>query len=206
MLTIWGRANSINVQKVLWAADECGVPFERIDAGGAFGKTDQPAYLAMNPNKVVPTIIDGDTTIWESNSCVRYLAATRSSGSLWPTDPKVRAMGDRWMDWQLSTISEPMRITFWGLVRTPPEKRDMAAITAAAKQAGELWGRVDGWLAGKKYLAGDRFTMGDIPLGCFCYRWYALAIERPDLPNVRGWYERLRERPAYMKHVAIPMT
>jgi glutathione S-transferase len=206
MLTIWGRANSINVQKALWAAEECGLKFERIDAGGAFGKTDQPEYLAMNPNRVVPTIVDGDVTIWESNTCIRYLAATYSSGNLWPTDPKVRAMGERWMDWQLSTISEPMRVTFWGLVRTPPEKRDMAAIAAAAKQAGELWKRVDEWLAGKRYLGGDRFTVGDIPLGCFCYRWYALPIERPELANVKAWYERLRERAPYMKHVALPMT
>jgi glutathione S-transferase len=206
MLTIWGRANSINVQKVLWATEECGLKFERIDAGGAFGKTDSPEYLAMNPNKVVPTIVDGSTTIWESNSCVRYLAATYAAGSLWPTDAKTRAMADRWMDWQLSTISEPMRIAFWGLVRTPPEKRDMAAIDAAAKQAGELLRRLDGWLEGKRYVAGDRFTMGDIPMGCFCYRWYALPIARPELANVKAWYERLRERPAYMKHVAVPLT
>jgi glutathione S-transferase len=206
MLKIWGRANSINVQKVLWAADELGLKFERVDAGGAFGVTDTPQYLAMNPNKVVPTIQDGDATIWESNSIVRYLGATYGAGKLWPSDPKVRALADRWMDWQLSTISEPMRIVFWGLVRTPPEKRDMAAIEAAAKQAGELFRRLDGWLAGKRYVAGAEFSMGDIPVGCFAYRWYALPIERPELANMRGWYERLRERAPYMKHIALPMT
>jgi glutathione S-transferase len=206
MLKIWGRANSINVQKVLWAADELGLKFERVDAGGAFGVTDTPQYLAMNPNKVVPTIQDGDVTIWESNSIVRYLGATYGAGKLWPSDPKVRALADRWMDWQLSTISEPMRIAFWGLVRTPPEKRDMAAIGAAAMQAGELLRRLDDWLAGKRYVAGAEFSIGDIPVGCFAYRWYALPIERPELANVRGWYERLRERAPYMKHVAVPMT
>jgi glutathione S-transferase len=206
MLKIWGRANSINVQKVLWAADELGLKFERVDAGGAFGVTDTPQYLAMNPNKVVPTIQDGDVTIWESNSIVRYLGATYGAGKLWPADPKVRALADRWMDWQLSTISEPMRIAFWGLVRTPPEKRDMAAIGAAVKQAGELLRRLDDWLAGKRYVAGAEFSIGDIPVGCFAYRWYALPIERPELANLRGWYERLRERAPYMKHVAVPMT
>lgn len=206
MTTIWGRANSINVQKVLWVAEECGLKFERIDAGGAFGRTDSAEYLAMNPNRVVPTLVDGDLSVWESNSCVRYLAATYGAGSLWPNDARTRALGERWMDWQLSTISEPMRIAFWGLIRTPPEKRDMAAIAAAAKQAGDLWGRVDAWLAERRYLAGDRFTYCDIPLGCFCYRWYALDIERPDRPHLRAWYERLRQRPAYLKHVALPMT
>ena len=206
MLTIWGRANSMNVQKVLWAAEECGLRFERIDAGRGFGGTESPEYLAMNPNKLVPTVVDGDLSIWESNTCVRYLAATYGSGSLWPTDPKSRALGERWMDWQLSTIFPPMNIVYWGLVRTPSEKRDMAAISAGAKQLGKLWGRVDVWLAARRYLAGDHFTYTDIPLGCFCYRWSELPLERPDLPNVRAWYERLRARPAYMKHVAVPMS
>ena len=206
MLKIWGRNNSINVQKVLWAVDELGLKYEREDAGGAFGKTDTPEYLAMNPNSLVPTVRDGNNIMWESNSILRYLGATYGAGTLWPTDPGTRALADRWMDWQLSTISESMRVCFWGLVRTPPDKRDMAAITAAAKQAGALFGRLDGWLAGKKFVAGDNFTIGDIPVGCFAYRWNALPIERPSLPNLQAWYGRLRERAPYMKHVAVPMT
>ena len=152
-MKIWGRANSINVQKVLWAADECGAQIRAHDVGGPFGGNDQKWYLDMNPNGVVPTIDDGGRIIWESNSAVRYLAAKYAAGTLWPNDPGQRSEADRWMDWQLSTISEPMRIAFWGLVRTPPEKRDMAAIKKAAEDAGRLFGRLDGWLAGRRYVA-----------------------------------------------------
>jgi len=205
-MKIWGRANSINVMKVLWCADECGVKYDREDVGGAFGKNDQPWYLKMNPNGVVPTIDDGGHIIWESNSAVRYLSATYAAGSLWPRDPADRSEADRWMDWQLSTISECMRIVFWGLIRTPPEKRDMAAIKKAAEDAGKLWGRLDGWLEGKKYVAGAHFTMGDIPVGCFAHRWFALDIARPELKNVQAWYARLQARPAYAKHVMPPLT
>ena len=205
-MKIWGRANSINVMKVLWAAEECGVTYQREDVGGAFGGNDQPWYLKMNPNGVVPTIEDGGRIIWESNSCVRYLAARYAAGSLWPTDPGERSEAERWMDWQLSTISDGMRIVFWGLIRTPPDKRDMAAIGKAAKELGTLWARLDGWLEGRSYVAGQHFTMGDIPVGCMAYRWYALEIERPEFKNVRAWYDRLATRPAYAKHVMVKMT
>jgi glutathione S-transferase len=205
-MKIWGRANSINVQKVLWTADECGVKYDREDVGLNFGGNDQPWYLKMNPNGVVPTIDDGGRVIWESNSCVRYLAARYAQGSLWPTDPGERSEAERWMDWQLSTISEDMRVTFWGLVRTPEEKRDKAAIAKSAVSLGKLWGRLDQWLEGKKYVAGQSFTMGDIPVGCMVYRWYALPLERPELKNVKAWYERLGTRPAYAKHVMVKMS
>lgn len=206
MLKIWGRANSINVQKVLWAADECGLKWDRVDVGGAFGGLDTPAYRGMNPNGVIPTVDDNGYLIWESNAAVRYLAATYGAGSLWPADPKLRGEADRWMDWQLSTIGEPMRVLFWGYVRTPPEKRDPAALAKAAKDAGEIWSRLDRHLAGRSHVAGDRPTIGDIPAGCFVYRWFALPIERPDLPNLRAWHERLATRPAYARHVMVPMT
>ena len=125
-------------------------------------------------------------------------------GTLWPNDPGQRSEADRWMDWQLTTISEPMRQVFWGLVRTPAEKRDMAAIKKAAVDAGKLWGRLDEKLEGKLYVAGNHLTMGDIPVGCFVHRWYALDVERPELKNVKAWYERLKARPAYVKYVMPP--
>lgn len=205
-MKIWGRANSINVQKVLWAADECGVKYDREDVGLNFGGNDQPWYLKMNPNGVVPTIDDGGRIVWESNSCVRYLSARYAVGSLWPQDPGERSEAERWMDWQLSTLSEDMRVTFWGLVRTPEDKRDKAAIAKSAVNLGKLWGRLDQWLEGKKYVAGQHFTMGDIPVGCMVYRWYALPLERPELRNVKAWYERLGTRPAYKQHVMVKMT
>jgi glutathione S-transferase len=205
-MKIWGRVNSINVMKVLWTADECGLKYEREDVGGAFGGNDQKWYLDMNPNGVVPTIDDGGRIIFESNTIVRYLAAKYAAGSLWPNDPGQRSEADRWMDWQNTTINLCMRDVFWGLIRTPPEKRDMAAIDKAAADAGKLWTRLDEKLAGKPYVAGQHFTMGDIPVGCFVHRWFALPIERPDLKNVKAWYERLKTRPAYVKYVMQPLT
>ena len=205
-MKIWGRANSINVQKVLWAADECGVKYEREDVGGAFGGNDQPWYLKMNPNGIVPTIDDGGRIVWESNSAVRYLAARYAAGSLWTNDPGARSEADRWMDWQLSTISRGMTTIFWGLIRTPPEKRDMAAINEAVVDTGKLWARLDAQLAERPYVAGSHFTMGDIPVGCFVYRWFALDIERPEFKNLKAWHERLATRPAYARHVMIKMT
>jgi glutathione S-transferase len=172
----------------------------------AFGGNDQKWYLDMNPNGVVPTIEDAGRIVYESNTIVRYLAAKYGAGSLWPTDPGLRSEADRWMDWQNSTLNAPMRDAFWGLIRTPPEKRDGTAIEKSAVEAGKVWARLDQKLAGKHYVAGRHFTMGDIPVGCFVHRWYALDIERPDLANVKAWYERLKTRPAYVKHVMAPLS
>lgn len=209
MLKILGRANSVNVMKALWAADECGLHYERSDIGGPFGGNDQPWYRAMNPNGVVPTIDDDGYVLWESNSIVRYLAAKHAAGTLWPTDPRARGEAERWMDWQLTTIQSGMITLFWGLIRTPPEKRDNTAIDAARPATAALWQRLDAHLANRAFVAGDAFTMGDIPVGCMCYRWMELPFKRDDLPampHLRTWYERLLQRPAYQKNVALPMT
>lgn len=204
MLKIWGRANSINVQKVLWIADEIGIPYSRVDIGGPFGGNKEPAYLAMNPNGLVPTIEDEGRVLWESNSITRYLAASRHSTFL-PTDPGARAEAERWMDWQLTSLGS-MTPIFWGYVRTPPENRDMAAIEAARQQVSGAWAILDAHLAGRPFVAGPDFTVGDIPVGAMAYRWFNLPIERPDLPNLRAWYDRLTTRPPYRKHVMPPMT
>ncbi|MBL26205.1 MAG: glutathione S-transferase [Rhodospirillaceae bacterium] len=209
MLKVWGRKNSINVQKVLWCCDELGVAFERVDAGGAFGVVDDPAYRDLNPNGVVPTIEDGGFVLWESNTIVRYLAARYGAGGLWPDDPVTRADGDRWMDWQQTVLLAPMTTIFWGLIRTPPESRDMAKIAAAAKKAHEAFAMLDKALTGRAFVTGDRFTMGDIPVGAMAFRWLNLDVEdapRPSLPALEAWYARLLERPAYRTWVAQPMT
>lgn len=206
MLTIWGRHNSNNVKKVLWCAEEIGLAYESIPAGGGFGVTNDPAYRAMNPNGLVPTIRDGDFVLWESNAIVRYLAARHAEGSLWPRDVEARAGADRWMDWTTSSFAAPFREVFWGMVRTPPEERDMAAIEAGRSKCAALLQTADRALAERPYLTGDAFGMGDIPLGCFAYAWFAMAIERPDLPHLAAWYDRLLARPAYAKVVATPLT
>ena len=203
MLIIWGRHTSSNVEKLLWACTEMGVPFERRDMAGKFGFTDE--YLAMNPNRVVPTIDDDGFILWESNACLRYLAAKHGAGTLWPEDLQVRANADRWMDWCTTTLWVALRPVFHGLIRTSLENRDMEAITAAAKSTGEILAILDDWLAARDFVCGDAFTMGDIPVGFVLYRWYALDVERPERPNVRAWYERLTERPGYREYIMIPL-
>jgi glutathione S-transferase len=206
MLKIWGRLTSSNVQKVMWCIDELGVVHERVDVGGPFGRTKEPAYLAMNPNGLVPTLEEDGFILWESNSCVRYLAAKHGAGSLWPTDLRVRADAERWMDWQLTTLSGPSTAIFWGLVRTKPEDRDMKAIEAGAKKLNELFAVVDKVVATRKFVAGDQLTIGDIPMGIAAYRWFTLPVERAKLPNFEAWYRRLTERPAYKKNVMNPLV
>lgn len=206
MLKIWGRTNSINVQKVMWAVGELGLRHERIDAGGAFGGLDGTAYGALNANRRIPTIEDDGVVVWESNACVRYLAARYGAGGLWPEDPVVRACADMWMDWQQTTLVTDMTTVFWGLVRTPEADRDHQAIEAAAGRLGGLWRRLDGHLAGRSFVAGEHLTMGDIPVGAACYRYYQLAIERPKLGALEAWYARLQERAPYHSHVMLPLT
>src|SRR5690348_13005842 len=206
MLKIWGRKNSINVQKVMWAVGELKLQHERIDIGGPFGKNKEPAYLAMNPNGLVPTLEEDDGFIlWESNSILRYLAAKHGAGTLEPRDPKARGRASQWMDWQLSVAGPTIHQTFWGLVRTPPEKRDHAAIAESQAKTTEAMKMVDAQLAKTAYLAHDQFSMGDIPAGLIAFRFRQLVPQRPAMPNLERWYTEVEKRPAFRDHVlAVP--
>jgi glutathione S-transferase len=206
MLKIWGRTNSVNVKKVMWAVGELGLAHERIDAGGQFGVVGEAGYRAMNPNGKVPTIDDDGVVLWESNAIVRYLAAKHGAGGLWPTDPAARGLADRWMDWSSTSFAGPFGQVFLPLVRMPPEKRDPVAIAAAATECGKLLAIVEAGLAGQPFLGGDHLTIGDIPLGCAAYGYFNLPIDRPSLPHVEAWYQRLTERKAYRDTVMIPLT
>ncbi len=206
MLKIWGRNNSINVQKVMWCVAELGLEHERIDLGGAFGGNREDWYLTLNPNGLIPMIDDDGFVLWESNAIVRYLAAKYGMGGLCPKPFEQRADADRWMDWQATTLQPQMHPVFWGLMRTAPEARDMAAISAAAARLGETFAILDRHLEGRTYMLGEDLTMADVPLGASTYRWYALDIERPDRPNVRRWYDQLSERHAFRQNVMIPLT
>ena len=205
MLKILGRRTSGNVMKPLWAADELGIEYEQVDVGGKFGGNDQPDYLAMNPMGLVPTIIDDGFVMWESNAITRYLCEKHARGTLWPEDPQVRASADTWMDWKLTAINPMMRLVFWGLVRTPPGERDQREIDAAVEQGVALWAMLDRHLDGRAFVAGSDFTMGDIPLGPQAHRWLNLVENRPPMPNLEAWYQRLTERPAFRRHVMIPI-
>ena len=207
-ITIWGRANSVNVQKVLWCLHELDLPFERIDAGMAFGKNREPEYLSMNPNGRVPTLVDGDFVLWESNSIKRYLVlAYRPQSSLYPQAPKLRASVDRWLDWTLSTLQPVDRPVFWALVRTPVEQRDMAAIQKDADAEAAQWHVVDAYLKTRRFITGDEFTLADIALGAYARRWFGVeGITKPTFPDLERWFAELSARPGFVRHIAPPMS
>ena len=206
MLKILGRRTSGNVMKPLWAADELGLDYEQVDTGGKFGGNREDDYLAMNPMGLVPTLIEDDFTLWESNAITRYLCAKYGHGSLCPADPRDRAVADTWMDWQQTVCAPMMFPVFWGLVRTPEAERDHDAINAGIERGYKVWGVLDRHLADRAFVAGDALTMGDIPIGAGTDRYMSLPIERPELPNLEAWYARLQERDAYRTSVMIPIS
>ena len=208
-LTIWGRPNSVNVQKVLWCLAELDVPFERIDAGMQFGRNTESDYLAMNPNGRVPTLVEGHFVLWESNSIMRYLCLAHGpQSSIYPHEPRQRAAVDRWLDWTLSTVQPIERPVFWGLVRTPPAERDMLALQKAADAVAEVvWKTLDRQLATRRYVEGDVFTLADIALGAYARRWFGIeGVEKPELPQLVRWFASLEGRPGFVRYVAPPLS
>ena len=207
MLIIHGRKNSSNVQKVVWALNEMETPYERLDVGGEFGIVNDPPYLAMNPNARVPTKEEDGFILWESNAIVRYLTAKHNEGGLYPSDPKIRATADRWMDWQHTTVGQHITPIFWGLVRTPKNERDLTLIEASRLGMIAAMQILNANLSNKNFVAGDKFTMGDIPLAIHVYRWFRLIQERPKMEHLEDWNDRLAKRPAFKAHVLdIPFT
>jgi glutathione S-transferase len=204
MLKIWGRVNSVNVKKALWCVEELGLPYERTDAGMQYGIVNTPEYRKMNPNGLVPTMDEDGYILWESHSIVRYLSAKFGKGVLWPMDERTRGVSNQWMDWAFS-FQGSVRDAFWHLIRTPAEKRDAQAIENSRVKSGEMARILDAALADRMYVAG-MFSMGDIPIGCEVQRWMRLPIDRPKLPHLEAWFERLCVRTAFKKHVDIPLT
>jgi glutathione S-transferase len=207
-LQIWGRANSVNVQKVLWCLRELDLAYHRIDAGMAFGRNRDPDYLAMNPNGRVPTLVDGDFVLWESNSIMRYLVLAHAPGSpIYPEAPKRRAGVDRWLDWTLSTLQPVDRPVFWALVRTPAAQRDMVAIQKDADAEAEVWRIADAQLASRRFIEGDDFTIADISLGAYARRWFGVeGVTKPKLPHLDRWFAQFNSRPGFAQFVAPPMS
>ncbi|MFP9459278.1 glutathione S-transferase family protein [Pectobacterium brasiliense] len=205
MITIWGRDNSTNVKKVLWCAEELALPYQHIVAGGQFGLNHEADYLAMNPNGLIPCLRDDDLVLWESNTIVRYLAAQYGQDSLYLADPGKRAGAEKWMDWATS-LDFSFGPVFVNIVRTPPEKRDTALVQKGIAECERLFDIVDTVLANQPWLSGDQFGVGDIPLGCIAYGWLNMPIEQQSHPHLERWYQQLTERPAYQKHVMIPLS
>ena len=195
MLRILGRLSSVNVQKVVWCADELGLGYERRDVGGKFGGNDTPEYLAKNPNGLVPVIEEDGFVLYESNAIVRYLAARHSAGGMWPEDLRERADVDRWMEWQSTAYTPALWGAFWQLIRTPAERRDAALIESSCAKSEKLSGILDAHLAGRPFIAGERFTAADIVVGCAAHRWLNLPVARESRPNLERWYARMKARP-----------
>lgn len=207
MLKILGRKNSSNVQKLIWLCDEIGLKFDREDYGLQFGKNKDAPYLAMNPNGTVPTIIDDGFVLWESNAILRYLGAKYGMGKVWPEDPQARALADQWMDWQQTVLGPAYGPIFFNLVRAKPDQRDMKAVADATGKTVAALAMLDGRLAKTDFVAGKAFTAGDIPVGIVTYRWYTFeGIERPEMKNLKKWYERLGDRAPFRSNIMVGMT
>ena len=191
-LRILGKASSINVRKVLWTCEEIGI---------AYTRTDDGPELAQNPNGLVPVIVDGDFVLWESNSIIRYLANKWTAEALLPTEPQRRAEVDRWIDWQATEFNGAWRYAFSAIVRRNPAFHDRREIEASTKQWTRMVHILDRQLMRTgAYVAGAAFTLADIPIGLSVNRWFMTPMERPPLPAVSAYYERLSERPAFLKH------
>ena len=199
-LRIWGRMSSINVRKVVWCAQELGLDFQRIEAGGAFGLVQTPEYRALNPNAMVPVLQDGDQVLWESNVIVRYLCAKHSPGKLYP-EPLVQRFGaERWMDWQQTTLNPAGRDAFLQWVRTAPAQRNLDLLAQSVAATEPLLALLDAHLAQQPFMAGDQFTMADIPVACEIHRWRAIppSPSAPSTPHLDRWYQAVSGRPAAM--------
>jgi glutathione S-transferase len=205
VLTIYGRKSSFNVQKVMWLVGELGIAHKQIEVGGAFGGLDTAQFRAMNPHGRVPVIDDDGTIVWESHAILRYLAARYGAGDFWSDSPAQRSLADRWMDWSQCTL-QPDFLTgvFWGFYRTPADQRNMQAVDEKVRRCGRHFQLLDGVLADRRFLLGDRLSLADVPAGTSLYRYFSIDIVRPHVPRVERWYRALQEREAYRAHVMVP--
>lgn len=206
MVTLWGRNNSTNVKKVRWTLAELNLPYEQIMAGQSFGVNRDAAYLALNPNGLVPMLKDGDDVLWESNTIVRYLAAQYGADSLWQASPIQRAKSEKWMDWANETLSPAHRKILFGLVRTPAEQRNMAEIEAAIEACEPLLDILESTLAKQTWLSGESFGVGDIAVAPFVYNLLETVKTWQPRPHLARWYQQLAERPAFRDVVMIPVS
>ena len=205
MITVWGRKSSSNVQATLWCLAELGLVFDRIDAGLFYGVVDSDEYVAMNPNRTVPTLVDGDMPpMFETGAILRYLASRYGDHRLWPGDVVARAQMDKWAEWAKLNIA--LKFTapiFWQLVRTAPSQQNPTIVAKNLATLTAFLEIADARLAHNAFIAGDDFTLADIQMGHCLYRYYDLPLDRADLPHLRAYYDRLTQRPAFAAHVMV---
>ncbi|MBO9450049.1 glutathione S-transferase family protein [Tropicibacter sp. R16_0] len=205
MLTIWGRKTSSNVQALMWCVGELELPYVRHDVGHVHGGLDTDAFGAMNPNRTVPVLQDGDAEpIWETGAILRYLAATYGDDGFWPQDPAKRVQVDMWAEWAKINIAMEFTVpVFWRVVRTAPRDQDTNAVQAAVRELEHKLMIADRQLAHAPFLAGPKLTLADIQLGHVLYRYYDIEIERADFIHLHRYYDDLCQRPAYREHVMV---
>lgn len=204
MLKIWGRRNSINVQKVMWAVGELELAHEHIAAGGSYGGLDTDEFGAMNPHRRVPVIDDDGIIVWESHAIIRYLALKHGNGSLWPQNAQTHAHADMWMEWVTADLQPAFIGLFWNYYRTPADKQDPQRVESGIARSNALFELLEHHMECRQFMAGDTLTMGDIPAGAQLYRYFTLDIKRPSLPNVERFYALLQTRQAFREHVMVP--
>lgn len=201
MLRILGKASSINVRKVLWACAEIEISFEWEDWGSGVKSTHTPKFISLNPNAMVPVILDDDFVLWESNSIIRYLASRYNGGHLYPVQPKARARVDQWIDWQASELNKSWTYAFMSLVRHSAEHQDSKALAASCSQWSRHMEILNRQLESTgAYVSEDGFSLADIPIGLSVNRWFETPLDHPDFPAVSAYYERLSRRPSYLLH------
>ncbi|AHF67649.1 MULTISPECIES: glutathione S-transferase family protein [Pseudomonas] len=199
MLRILGKASSINVRKVLWACAETDRSFEREDWGSGFRATDTPEFMALNPNAMVPVILEDDFVLWESNTIIRYLASVHPDEGFYPSQPRARARIDQWIDWQATDLNKSWTYAFMSLVRRSAEFQDRDALKASSSSWARHMQILDRQLElTGAYVAGESFTLADIPVGLSVNRWFETPLDHPEFPAVAAYYERLSERPGYL--------
>ena len=206
MLKLWGRLNSLNVQKVVLALEEIGTPYERIDAGLQFGHNKTPEYLAKNPMGLVPLLEDDGFILWESNAITRYLCAKYAPAKFYYADLQARADAERWMDWQAGTLNGALTPAFYNLIRVAADKRDMAAVEASRLKTIELVAMFDAHLKGRDFVAGGHLGFGDIGLAPIIHRWFNLPCDVAPAPHAKAWYQRVMQRPAFQRVLTLPLT
>jgi glutathione S-transferase len=202
MLKIYGRANSINVRKVLWAAEELGMPFTREDWGRGYKPTSEPEFVKISPFGVVPVIDDGGFILRESNTIVRYLCSKAGRADLYPTDLRQRSTVEAWMDWASTDLMQGVRPVFHGLIVKNPAFTDPKTIAAGVADWSKQMQLLDTQLATNgPYLAGKNFTVADIPAALVVNRWFGIPFEKPAFKTLTAYYDRLAMRPAFRNHV-----
>ncbi len=201
MLKILGKASSINVRKVLWICSELQLPFEREDWGTGFKDTNDADFLALNPNGLVPVLRDGDFVLWESNSIIRYLASRYGGERLYPFEPVARARIDQWIDWQATELNRSWSYAFLALVRKSQAHQAQPEISMSLAN----WTRNMQILNRQlertaTFIAGEHFSLADIPIALSINRWFSTPFQHPDLPAVSAYFDRLADRPGFATH------